>query len=324
MKEKVGFHFSPGTATLMHQPTHLLSPKFNCRNPYFSFRPHLLPMGCCLGTAAATNHPQPDVSKLKTRPAAASPPPAFEEETVKEVLSETPIVPKNPSPSKTAPLNVDHPKILQSEEGKSESGGVDLTKTPTEEIQENDSEMYSYSESFSAATTATVADKKEEIEMDEDGEVTQKVKNRSPPAKRVPRKRPAVSSGELAGRKDRAIRPSARRQTIPSPERKAQLPSRTTTNAQRHRNVGPSNDSRRELSARRSRSPAVRGEAGQRRKVRERSPAEKSSDIVPANVVESEGKGTVEKVEEGGASPEPQTSESLENPLVSLECFIFL
>ncbi|XP_024989351.1 uncharacterized protein LOC112523911 [Cynara cardunculus var. scolymus] len=277
-------------------------------------------MGCCLGTAAATNHLQPP--QLKAQPTAASLPPAFEEETVKEVLSETPIVPKNPSPSKTAPVN--HPEILQSEEGKIESGadgGVDLTKTPTGEIQENDSEMYSYSESFSAATTATVADKKDEIEMDEDDEVTQKVKNRSPPAKRVPRKRPAVSSGELTGRKDRAIRPSARRQTIPSPEKKAQLPSRTTTNAQRHRNVGPSNDSRREVSGRRSRSPAVRGEAGQRREVRARSPAEKSSDIIPAKVVENEGKGMVE---EGGASPEPQTSESLENPLVSLECFIFL
>ncbi|KAI3718167.1 hypothetical protein L6452_19022 [Arctium lappa] len=307
----------------MHQPTHafVIPPNSTVGIPtsFLLALDPTSPMGCCLGTtAAATNHPQrPHASKLKkTRATAASPPPAFEEETVKEVLSsETPIVLKNPSPSKTAPVNVE---ILQSEQRKkSEIGGVDLTKTPTEEIQENDSEMYSYSESFSAATVAD--DKKEEIE--DDGEVTQKLKNRSPPAKRVPRKRPAVSSGEL-GRKDRAIRPSARRQTIPSPEKKVQ---RTTTSAQRHRNVGPSNDSRREVSGRRSRSPAVRGEAGQRPKVRERSPAEKSNDIIPENVVESEGKTTVEKVEEdGGASPEPQTSESLENPLVSLECFIFL
>ncbi|KAI3499229.1 hypothetical protein L1887_35022 [Cichorium endivia] len=277
-------------------------------------------MGCCLGTAAA-NHRQPDKFKLKTepKPASHSPPPAFEEETVKEVLSETPIVPKTPPP-----VLADNPQILQSEE----RGGVDLTKKPSDEVQENVSEMsemYSYSESFSAATTATVADvKKDEIEMDDEGEVTQKVKIRSPPAKKVPRKRPMVTSGELAGRKERGARPTARRQMAPSPEKKRQSPSRTTTTVQRNRNVGPPNDTRREVTARRSRSPAVRGEAAQRRKVRERSPAEKSNDVIPVNAVESEEKGTVEKVDDGGGSPEPQTAESLENPLVSLECFIFL
>ncbi|CAI9280176.1 unnamed protein product [Lactuca saligna] len=277
-------------------------------------------MGCCLGTTAA-NHRQPDKSKLKTepRPASHSPPPAFEEETVKEVLSETPIVPKTPPT-----VVVDRPQILQSEE----RSAVDLTKKPSEEVQENVSEMsemYSYSESFSAATTATVADaKKDEIEMDDEGEVTQKVKIRSPPAKRVVRKRPMVTSGELAGKKERVTRPAARRQMAPSPEKKRQSPSRTTTNVQRQRNVGQPNDARREVTARRSRSPAVRGEAGQSRKIRDRSPAEKSSDVIPVNTVESEEKITVEKADDGAASPEPQTTESLENPLVSLECFIFL
>ena len=238
-------------------------------------------MGCCLGTTAGNHRPPlPEISKLKPKPPAAPPPPAFEEETVKEVLSETPIVTKTPPPAAA---------VLRRETLQPENDAVELTKTLTEETQENDLEMFSYSESFSAATTATAADK---IEVEDDGEVNQKVNNKSPPARRVPRKRPAASSGELGGRKDRAVRPSARRQMIPSPEKKSQLPARVPAIAQRHRNVGPASDSRREVSGRRSRSPAVRGESGQRRKVRERSPAEKSGEVVaPANVVGSEGKG---------------------------------
>ncbi|KAL4585126.1 hypothetical protein LXL04_009741 [Taraxacum kok-saghyz] len=281
-------------------------------------------MGCCLGTtAAAAKHRQPDKSKPKLKPkptpASHSPPPAFEEETVKEVLSETPIVPKAPPP-----VTVDHPQILHSEE----RDAVDLTKKPSDEVQENVSEMsemYSYSESYSAATTATVVDaRKDEIEMEEEGEVTQKVKIRSPPAKRVLRKRPMVTSGELAGKNERVTRPAARRQMAPSPEKKRQSPSRTTANVQRNRNVGQPNENRREVMARRSRSPAVRGEAGQRRNTRERSPAEKSRDVMPVKAVEFEEKSPVEKTDDGGALPEPPLTESLENPLVSLECFIFL
>ncbi|KAI3774195.1 hypothetical protein L1987_48740 [Smallanthus sonchifolius] len=266
-------------------------------------------MGCCLGTNAVNLH-------RPSKPAASqSPPPPFEEETVKEVLSETPIAPKPHPPEQ-------HREILQPEE----RGGVESRENVSEI-----SEMCSYSESFSAATTATTmttaADAKKDGINEDDGEVTQKVKTKSPPAKKVARKRPVVSSGEFPVRKERGARPLARRQMAPSPERKRQSPARTTTNTPRYRNVGPANEGRREVMARRSRSPAVRGEARQRRKVEE-SPAGKSGELLPVKAVESEGKSTVEKADDGGVSPLPeadvQASESLENPLVSLECFIFL
>ncbi|KAJ0521506.1 hypothetical protein HanRHA438_Chr10g0449751 [Helianthus annuus] len=262
-------------------------------------------MGCCL-TTAAVNHRHP--------PKPPTPPPP-EEETVKEVLSETPIVPKPQQP----PIPLTNPQLLD--------GGAENLTVEVEENVSEVSEMYSYSESFSAATTATTAadGRKEEIEADDDGEVTQKVKNKSPPAKKVVRKRPVGNSGEFPPRKERVARPVARRHVAPSPERKRQSPSRITTNTPRYRNVGPANDGRREVTARRSRSPVVRGETCQRRKVTEKSSAEKSDDMLPVAAVESE-----EKTEEGGVPPLPETetevqaTESLENPLVSLECFIFL
>ncbi|KAI3804079.1 hypothetical protein L1987_32249 [Smallanthus sonchifolius] len=267
-------------------------------------------MGCCLSTNAV-NHHRP------SKPAASqSPPPSFEEETVKEVLSETPIAPKPHPPEK-------HIEIPQPEE----HSGVEIRENASEI-----SEMCSYSESFSAATTATTmttaADPKKDGIDEDDGEVTQKVKMKSPPAKKLVRKRPVGSSGEFPVRKERGARPMARRQMAHSPERKRQSPARTTTNTPRYRNVGPASEGRKEVMARRSRSPAVRGEARQRRKVMEESPGGKSGELLSVKAVESEEKSTVEKADDGGVSPLPeadvQASESLENPLVSLECFIFL
>nr|GEY34221.1 putative reverse transcriptase domain-containing protein [Tanacetum cinerariifolium] len=213
---------------------------------------------------AATNRHNTPPQKPKTSP---SPPPAFEEkETVKEVLSETPL--PQPPPPPEASNNV-----------------VITKKNPTEEIQENVSdvsEMFSYSESYSAATTATVADTRKED--DEDGEVTQKLKsNKSPPPpKRVVRKRPVE---------------------------------RTSTRAPMRREKRRQNEkSERNVTVRRSRSPAVRGEMGQRRKVVSgKSPVD---EMVPVKDVVSDLKTTVK--DDGGEL------ESLENPLVSLECFIFL
>lgn len=72
----------------------------------------------------------------------------------------------------------------------------------------------------------------------------------------------------------------------------------------------------------------MRGEEGQLRKVKERSPVRKSGTRVPVNVTENEEKLKLKKTTDGGVvpepEPEPETCESLENPLVSLECFIFL
>ncbi|KAJ0534672.1 hypothetical protein HanIR_Chr09g0422331 [Helianthus annuus] len=78
-------------------------------------------------------------------------------------------------------------------------------------------------------------------------------------------------------------------------------------NTPRYRNVWLANNGRIKVAARRSRSPEVRGETCQRRKVTEKSSAEKSDDVLLVAAVENE---------EGGVTPlqetEVQASESLE------------
>ncbi|KAI3666789.1 hypothetical protein L6452_41826 [Arctium lappa] len=76
-----------------------------------------------------------------------------------------------------------------------------------------------------------------------------------------------TSSVERTRRKERTKErgimppPPARTSTIPSKDKKIQLPSRNTT-AQRHQNMVPSDLVRREPPARRPRSPGMRGEEG--------------------------------------------------------------
>lgn len=232
-------------------------------------------MGCCLTTTAAgdnsktkskTSHPPPPL------PPPPPPPPCFEEEKVKEVLSETPVsTSKNP-----------------------------IEETENENGSEVSSEMYSsYTASLSAATTNTTIGTGIEIEVDKDGEeeVTQKLNNPPPVAKMVPRRHPPALSSSQRVR-----------------SRKPHPPAPNITTAQR-------NVVRREPSDRRSRSPA--GE-GQIRKVKERIPVRKSGNRVPVKVTENEVKVKVKKTDDDDVMPEAEVSESLENPLVSLECFIFL
>uniref|UniRef100_A0A5B7BHC6 Serine/arginine repetitive matrix protein 1-like n=1 Tax=Davidia involucrata TaxID=16924 RepID=A0A5B7BHC6_DAVIN len=246
-------------------------------------------MGCCL----CTNNPpktSPDVvdTKGSRDPPSLSPPP--EEESVKEVLSETPI-PKPPPNNKKIEATA---AIKPPEEIISEASEV--------------SEICSFSEGLSTTT------------REDDGEVNQRV-HKSPA--RVPRQRPYY--GEFAGRKERGPRSPARSET--SPEKRSCITSsrsaqgQTTTTTTKRLNVGPPNGIRREPgegSGWRSRSPA----AGPR-PVRHKSPSStttgRSGDRSP--VVTAENGGKLEKPD-GDMSPE--TGESLENPLVSLECFIFL
>ncbi|XP_023735315.1 uncharacterized protein LOC111883203 [Lactuca sativa] len=289
-------------------------------------------MGCCLTTTAATAaaaaaHDSKTSSKRRDAPPSLP----FEEETVKEVLSEIPVASKKPSPlisSSPTKITADYQQIPHPEHDfKSKNAVVQLTKNPIEEnASEISSEMYTYSASFSAATTTTTIGTGT---IDEDGEVTQKVK-KLPPAKMVSRRQPTNYSGERATRKERAIRPPARRSAVPSTDKKPHFPSRNVTTAQRHGNVVPSSVIRREPPARRSRSPALRGEAGKLTKVRERSPVQKSGNRVPVTMTENNGNVKLKKIKgggDGGGVPEPEepgTCESLENPRVSLECFIFL
>uniref|UniRef100_A0A5B6YU44 Serine/arginine repetitive matrix protein 1-like n=1 Tax=Davidia involucrata TaxID=16924 RepID=A0A5B6YU44_DAVIN len=283
-------------------------------------------MGCCLGTttkpkAPKTNpdavppnhqHLSPESDTYGKDPHSLHQPPPPEEEIVKEVLSETPI-PKPPTPTPTLIKHNNNNKRPEVPEVKIEATtAIKPTEDIISEISEV-SQMCSFSESLS---TTTLTEKRED-----DGEVTQRV--HKSPAK-VPRKRPY--SGELSGRKERGPRYPARRSSEPSPEKRNHITSRSAqgqTMTTKRRNVGPPpNGLRRDPGegfGRRSRSPVTRGEPGPPRPVSRKSPSSSTTGRSPVGTAENGG-----KLEKRNDDVPPEPSESLENPLVSLECFIFL
>ncbi|XP_059661096.1 uncharacterized protein LOC132307349 [Cornus florida] len=256
-------------------------------------------MGCCLST---TNKPSSAPhshrhSSRSEKPSRAPPPPPLEEETVKEVLSET--------PTRKPPV----PKF-EDEDEKTTAKHNNVDKNPplmtTEDISEV-SEICSFSETVS---TTTFTDKRDD--EDDDGEVRQRVVNRSPA-----KFRNRSFTGDVPARKERLVGKSPTRKSEASPGRVRPVISKDrrglVTKGQRR--VSGDNPGRR------SRSPATRTDVGGKRSgVGEMPSARKSPDRV-----RSEMSGKIQKVEESGREgPTSTTSESLENPLVSLECFIFL
>ncbi|CAI9275544.1 unnamed protein product [Lactuca saligna] len=271
-------------------------------------------MGCCLTTSRATTnkttHRRLDDSKsrIEERATHATPSPPFEKESVKEVLSETPI-------SISIPIIQTTTQILHENDAGKKSNQENVTEM---------SEMCSYNESLSAATTskAAMTDTERDVdEIEDDGEITQKIIT-SPPPKKVLRKRPEKFTGEIFEEKDGGIRPPPRRLVAPPPKKISRLPSNTTPTTHRHGYVGPSDVVRRglRLPGERSRSPAIRG---LRLNMREGSPAsvKNSGDQIRVKSDDIERNVTVVMV---GVPSELETSESLDNPVVSLECFIFL
>ncbi|KAL9297670.1 hypothetical protein ACSQ67_023566 [Phaseolus vulgaris] len=302
-------------------------------------------MGCCISTPKNQNQCQNSQTTQKNRhheppppqpPPPPTPPPPFEEESVKEVLSETPIANPPKVPILTPETNTLLP-LLQN------PLPVFETKSPIEELSEAVSQLsetcsMSMSESFSAATTTTATVTTTTVtEVREEDEATSKVHkwDRSPS-----RKRPHAPDGTLAGRRDRRLKSPARR-SEPSPEKKikggsrplrGREPRESVTAANRRRNAGAAairRDSG-EGSGRRSRSPAraMTGKVsavGSRKEVAPPSMAEKKETtpvFAVGNENEKENKSENEEVGEKNdvASPE----ECLENPHVSMECFIFL
>ncbi|XP_042499732.1 uncharacterized protein LOC122077906 [Macadamia integrifolia] len=303
-------------------------------------------MGCCVSTNKAQGK-QAKVSNLKDAARDGGSHPVlrpFEEETVKEVLSETPTskqsfcnveaqkIPKpsfpkiekekeKPSPPPTPPL--DHSSFTK----KIEEGANNIERRTTlppdpsptvDEISEM-SDMCSLSETLSTTTIG-------------DGEVRQRV-DRSP-AKAL-RKLPG--SGELPGRMERGGKSSPARRMDQSPGRRidnnGMKPSQIHQSTKdmsgsggggdgytRNRRIpGSGRGMRRDLgesSGRRSRSPATGPALG-------RSPswrAVRSPSQITA-LDQDNGRRPEEAREEEANWP---TNESLENPLVSMECFIFL
>lgn len=245
-----------------------------------------------------------------------SPPPLpVEEETVKEVLSETPI--SKPQVSvleeqrKTQMNAIEIEPLVDNDESFGKAKPESVVEKPEEEVSEMASqlsEICSVSESFS--TTTSVAEKRED-------EATSKRLNR-PLSSNAPRKRPYTV--DTAGGRERRAKSPARRPE-PSPEKKTkkiQVRGRESGQvATRKVNVGPMGVRRDsgERSGRRSRSPSTRpvsAVGGGRSQVKP----------PPAKGVE-EKRGS-EKVLEKNDDVSEEVQESLENPHVSMECFIFL
>lgn len=249
-------------------------------------------MGCCFSTR--DHRPEPE-----HRRCSSSPPAAPEEETVKEVLLETPLaIPRvdgrikeltpQVNPGRKAEVGPPPAAVIPS------NGGDSPPKAHEEIIPEVSevSELCSLSQSFS--NNATAQGKKDEDDDDDDGVVNQKppVRKRRPPT----------------GGRGRGV---ARRAAAPLPEKRGQVaplrPVRRRSTAAQPRNAVEENERRRDLgddSGRRPSSPVRGGEVGGRRNVNDekRPPtAEPTNDVVST-----------------------EEAETLENPVVSLECFIFL
>ncbi|KAL5793845.1 hypothetical protein ACOSP7_002439 [Xanthoceras sorbifolium] len=282
-------------------------------------------MGCCFSANKKTPH-QPDALHLRhfrTKPSplpdsdkahvdSRAPPPLLEEETVKEVvLSETPI-------SKPQILKENTTQMPVIQEDLVEAETKYYVNKHEEEISQVSqvSDIYSISESFSTATTATtttttttaITEKREDEAISKP--TTREVSHRSPA--KAPRKRPYT--GEISrGTKSPAKRSEAShvgpRRTMP-------------------RNVGP-NAVKKETgegpSGRRSRSPATRTVSGVGR-----SPGRVTAGR-PGGLTRVENTGQKEiKLDDGVLLQQQQqkseynVDESVDNPHVSLECFIFL
>ncbi|XP_059623152.1 uncharacterized protein LOC132266311 [Cornus florida] len=274
-------------------------------------------MGCC----ASTTNKAASVSRNNRRSLAArshsshysrAPPlPFLEEETVKEVLSETP-TPKPSLPKKIEDeeKKINEPKLaLHKVQEEDDYNNVD--KKPLRVNAEEISEICSLSESVS---TTTVTEKRE----DDDGEVRQRV-NRSPA-----KFRNRSFSGVLSGKGDGAVGKSPVRRSEPAPGRVRPRPRPTKEGRvlKTDRQRMDSGDS----FHRRPRSPATCSDTGGKRPGLGRTPSgRRSSGNSPARVRSNIPERTrkMEETKAESKSP-PTTNELLENPLVSLECFIFL
>lgn len=303
-------------------------------------------MGCCVSTSNESSalgpqkHQHSSVGAQRPRSDAIesrAPPPSAEEETVKEVLSETPR-PKPPPPVPVLHIPIIKPEEQDyaAEEKRSHKPVFDKIAPEHEEREKKvpisntvedaseTSEICSLSESVSTTT----------ITKDDDEEVRQRV-HRSP--LKLPKNR--AFSGDLGARRDRVVGKSPTRRSDQSPGRRngngvgsvrlvqSREPAHPTS-ARRAPRTEPHRREPGESSARRSRSPSInRTDGGATRSAVGRSPSARRSGRSPGRAAtaptERSRSATAEESSVEGKWP-ATTNESLENPLVSLECFIFL
>ncbi|KAF5745985.1 serine/arginine repetitive matrix protein 1 [Tripterygium wilfordii] len=287
-------------------------------------------MGCCLSSSNRDPHHQ-NASNHRHPPSKPppTPPQLVEEESVKEVLSETPV----PRQQICVP-NLQH-KCTQTPSLKECEIEVNAGLSSKQEEEDSQAQVSQFSgmcssinsDTLSMATTTTTVTTVTENREDE---AMSKRVNRSPI--KVPRKRP--HTGELGGYRERAAKSPARRGNPPA--RSGQVGSRPVRgrelsgqgrNTQRSVTLRSSEVRRDscEGPGRRSRSPATRKASEVGRGGGGGSPMRRAGRAGGMRLV---GAGLevedVSKQEENGPVLPKQGNESLDNPLVSLECFIFL
>ncbi|MED6182408.1 hypothetical protein PIB30_028272 [Stylosanthes scabra] len=284
-------------------------------------------MGCCVSgpTNRSSHSPQPPRSTISRAP----PPPLIDEETVKEVLSVSETPKWTPPPPTFSQFQQPHNRktfhSFQPEKNKNydHDDGDDalfaaMGTAKAEDLSQLSEEVCSLSESVSTTTF--------------NEEETRQRLNRSPAKMHKNRS----FSGDLA---PRTVGKSPVRRSEHSPAKRnggsvRLLQSRDqmgngnglSRNQTRRRDAG-------ENSGRRSRSPATRTENGAARSVVGRSPSKRRGTTQSPSRVRNAAAPAVESghrkmdnpaMEEGKWASSANNNESLENPLVSLECFIFL
>ncbi|XP_019162138.1 PREDICTED: uncharacterized protein LOC109158696 isoform X3 [Ipomoea nil] len=254
---------------------------------------------CCASTAVkgpSCSRSAPNSKQRITAPPLTHPL-LLEEETVKEVLSETPTVPKpvDYGPHKHPPFTPEQEKLQRQNDG-------DIKK-PAAVTDFNPEEL---SEDFSASEICSTL-----------SESVPAVKPQRSPA----RVRNRAFPGEVIREKSVGNSPSRRFE----PSSLGRVRSGTGRDSGRRSPAGRPRKENYENSGRRSVSPATRREIGGARTGSVRSPSARKTGKSPGRVRSDVGdknrklnKDMKEKWET------TNSNELLENPLVSLECFIFL
>ncbi|CAM8891017.1 unnamed protein product [Rhodiola kirilowii] len=303
-------------------------------------------MGCCLShstttkpTPTPTPHPKLQNNPTSCRRHPRPPPPPLEEETVKEVLTETPIAVFDGKPDERIQAKEEQVEIVEVK--KQRGHGIEAVESKSVDVEV--SEITVATENRSAAAVSVSVSVSESVSVGGE-EVMSKSRDRAEahvsrrqrttstteqsPAK-VTRRRPY--SGELTvnGPREMRVRSPAKK-AVPSPDKKTHVAPRVV----RGRSQSPATSNNRNAV---NAGPArIRRDAGERSGRRSRSPARNafqtsSSRNVPSsevNGVVNNGQSSHGEVRKTGTVEEeegcPAADESLDNPLVSLECFIFL
>ncbi|KAH7532921.1 uncharacterized protein LOC112491310 [Ziziphus jujuba] len=314
-------------------------------------------MGCCLSTNTTSRKvpvsdrpdeahhfharslvPEPEhanrVGKTQNDwdPSLPSPVVVVEEEYVKEVLSETPIWRPQQEhkvmldENTPLPCNNNHHHHAEAKDV-SETCGI--------------SESFSLSTTTTATTTTTITEVR-----DQEDEATSKRKREVGYSTRarlngsqqaISRRKRPNSGGDVAGRRERGrgrtVSPASRFETTPAAEKRNRIEAGSTRGREavgqvrimQRTTVGSTGGVRRdigEVSSRRSRSPATGRVGGVNQEGLKRSPSKATERAGDKSMgVDVDGGRTKEVLNDAVLQA---GNESLENPLVSLECFIFL